>query len=386
MSISLKKTILLCVILFCFVPFVQAAEQPVGTVISLRGEAWAGTEAKKRILNIKSRVMEKDRLTTGSNGRMQIIFTDDSILSLAPATTVAIKSFSFGKTDSPNMALHIAKGITRMVSGKTVAQHPEGFRISSPLATIGIRGTVTIHDVKQENEHHFVEFLGENHDVWIQGPDGNIVQLDTSLTGVDLRLGKATPARGRPMTWKEQKALKKAIISVPEDRISLDTEKGMQEESIRARYEDGLEDPESSPHPAHKPDPMPEPEPQPVPEPEPAPQPQPEPTPAPAPEPEPQPAPEPEPQPAPAPEPEPEPQPAPVPEPEPQPAPAPVPEPEPQPGQDDPSHGPIPGLKPTPGPIPGLLEPIPALEPRKWPWLKPIPWPDRNNDEPTGGQ
>ncbi len=328
MSFFFKKTILLCGILFCFVPFVQA-EQSVGTVISLSGKAWAKAKAKKRILTLKSRIMEKDRLITGRNGRLQIIFTDASILSLAPATTVSIESFSFGETDSPNMALHIAKGITRMVSGKIVAQHPEGFKISSPLATIGIRGTITIHDVKQENEHHFVESLGKNHDVWIQGQDGNIVQLNTSLTGVNLRRGKATPTKGRPMTWKEQKNLKEALTPASEDRIPFDAEvekeiqekNVLREESIRTRYEP---QPEPDPQPQAGPEPQPQPEPYPYPEPQPGPAPQPEP----------------DPHPQPQPKPEPQPQPDPYPYPEPQPGPAPEPDPHPQPGSNNPTNGP----------------------------------------------
>ncbi len=213
MSFSCKKIILLCVLFFCVLPLAQA-KQPVGTVVSISGKVWAQKSTQKRALSIKSPVMEKDRLTTGKNGRVQILFADDSILSLAPATTVTIKSFSFARTKSPNMALHIAKGITRMVSGKIVAQHPEGFKISSPLATIGIRGTITVHDVKQKSEQHFVELLGKGHDVWIQGHDGKTVKLASSLVGVDLRQGEPTPDKGRPMTWQEQKRVK-TILQQP---------------------------------------------------------------------------------------------------------------------------------------------------------------------------
>ena len=62
MSISLKKMILFCVMFFCFVPFVQAG-QPVGTVISLTGKVWAQAGTKKRILAIKSSIIEKNKLS-----------------------------------------------------------------------------------------------------------------------------------------------------------------------------------------------------------------------------------------------------------------------------------------------------------------------------------
>ncbi len=113
------------------------------------------------------------------------------------------------------MAIHIAKGIARMVSGKIVKKSPDKFKITSPLATIGIRGTITMHEVGPKAERHFAESLGEGHSVWIQGQDGKTLKLHSSLTGVDLQLGKPTPKKPRPQTWEEQKIFKEALSLAP---------------------------------------------------------------------------------------------------------------------------------------------------------------------------
>lgn len=204
--------------------FVQPlyAKKSAGTVIAISGKAWAEINGKKEVLQLKSKIFEKDTLITDANGRLQILFIDDSVLSLGGSTTVAISNFSFGEKKSSNMAIHIAKGITRMVSGKIVKQNPDKFKISSPLATIGIRGTITMHDVGAQTERHFVESLGKGHTVWLKGQDGGIVVLRSSLTGVDLQLGKATPKNPRSQTWEEQKAFKEALLPVSSQKSQLE--------------------------------------------------------------------------------------------------------------------------------------------------------------------
>ncbi len=209
-----KKIILFSIILFCSVLPLQA-KKSVGTVVSLTGQAWTQNETSKRALSVKADIMEKDTLITDKDGRLLVLFTDDSVLSLGPSTKVAIQSFSFDKTQEPNMAVHIAKGLTRIVSGKIVKQRPQNFKISSPLATMGIRGTITMHDVKPERERHIVESIGKGHDVWIKGLDGKTVNLTSSLTKVDLFPSEPTPTAGQNFEVEEQKTMQQFFIPVP---------------------------------------------------------------------------------------------------------------------------------------------------------------------------
>lgn len=209
-----KTLIFFSIIFFYFVLPLQA-KKTVGTVISLTGKAWTQSETSKRALSVKANIMEKDTLITDKDGRLLVLFADDSVLSLGPSTKVAIQSFSFDKTQDPNMAVHIAKGLTRIVSGKIVKQRPQNFKISSPLATMGIRGTITMHDVKPEGERHIVESIGKGHDVWIKGLDGKTVSLTSSLTKVDLFPSEPTPTAGQSFAIEEQKTMQKFFIPVP---------------------------------------------------------------------------------------------------------------------------------------------------------------------------
>ena len=206
---KLKIFILTLILLSFTLPLY--AQKLAGTVIALNGKAWVEIDGRKETLQLKSKIFEKNTLITDTNGRLKVLFIDDSVLLLGSSTTIKISNFSFGEKESSNMAIHIAKGITRVVSGKIVKQNPDKFKITSPLATIGIRGTITMHDVKAKTEQHFVESLGKGHNVLLKGRDGGIVTLHSSLTGVDLQLGKATPKNPRPQTWKEQKAFKDAL-------------------------------------------------------------------------------------------------------------------------------------------------------------------------------
>ncbi len=180
-----------------------ASAQRVGLVTAITGEAWAEAKEQRRPLALKSEIFSEDTLITSPQAKIQLLFEDDSILALGPSTTLRIADFKFDGTKKPGMAVHLLQGIIRMVSGKVVEQNPEGFKISSPLAVIGIRGTITLHDVQPLAEHHFVEYLGPGHTVWIQGPDGKVLLIEKSRFGGDFTPGQPTPSEPRPMTPEE---------------------------------------------------------------------------------------------------------------------------------------------------------------------------------------
>jgi len=191
-------------ILFILLLSTSAMAAPrAGMVTAINGEAWAEARGQRRSLALKSDVFSEDTLITEAGAKLQLLFEDDSILSMGPSATLSIADFKFDGSAAPSMAVHLVQGITRMVSGKIVEQNPEGFKISSPLAVIGIRGTITLHDVQPLEEHHFVEYLDPGHTVLIQGPDGKILVLEEPLVGGDLAPGRPTPSTPRPMTPDE---------------------------------------------------------------------------------------------------------------------------------------------------------------------------------------
>lgn len=202
MNIGRIGLIMLCWL--CILPGSPAwAADRAGIVTALEGQAWAEGAGQRRTLALKSEIQARDTVITDAGSRVSVLFEDDTVLSMGPAAMVRVEDFAYGG-QTPALGMRLLHGVVRVVSGKIVEQNPEAFKISSPLAVIGIRGTITQHYILPDQERHFVEHLGPGHTVWIKGPDGVIVTIEQSMMGIDLRPGQPTPPAPRPMTQEER--------------------------------------------------------------------------------------------------------------------------------------------------------------------------------------
>ena len=78
-----------------------------------------------------------------NDGRAQIRFTDGSYVSLQPNTDFAISEYKFeGKNDGSERGFFgLVKGAMRTVTGAVGRVNRNAYRITTPTATVGIRGT-----------------------------------------------------------------------------------------------------------------------------------------------------------------------------------------------------------------------------------------------------
>ena len=89
-----------------------------------------------------SAIQAKDRIVTGAKGAAGILTSDNTQLSLGPNSHLVIDEYAFNKgTHEGNMAVRFLKGSFAMVSGLIAKVSPEKAKVSTPTATIGIRGT-----------------------------------------------------------------------------------------------------------------------------------------------------------------------------------------------------------------------------------------------------
>ena len=82
-------------------------------------------------------------VTTGEGAQLILRFTDGQVASLHGNTQLKIASYNF-EAASPakgNSVLELVKGAARFVSGLLAKSNPGAFKLSTPTATIGIRGT-----------------------------------------------------------------------------------------------------------------------------------------------------------------------------------------------------------------------------------------------------
>ena len=96
-----------------------------------------------RILSAKSDVLEGDVIATTENSFARVKFADGSEAVLRPGSQVKVVAFRF-EEQSPqqnNAVLALLKGGVRIVTGEPTRKNPDSFRVSTPSAIIGIRGT-----------------------------------------------------------------------------------------------------------------------------------------------------------------------------------------------------------------------------------------------------
>ena len=103
-------------------------------------------DGQSRILSVKSEVAEGDVIATADNSYARVRFSDGTDAVLRPATQVKIDSFKFEeqRPQQDNVVLSLLKGGMRAVTGLLGRRSPASFRVGTPSATIGIRGT-TFH-------------------------------------------------------------------------------------------------------------------------------------------------------------------------------------------------------------------------------------------------
>lgn len=135
-----------CIGLSSGVAFAVEPETPdgsgeVGLVLSLTPGVTAERAGQNLALEQKSPVNTTDVLHTDATGRAQILFADDSSVSLGSNTSLALEEV-VAEGKNPVFKARLGQGMARFITGKIVEQNPDGFAVVTPEATVGIRGTI----------------------------------------------------------------------------------------------------------------------------------------------------------------------------------------------------------------------------------------------------
>ena len=126
----------------------MALATDIGRVIALIPGVMVVRDGQKLPLALKDAVKLHDVIQSDATGRAQIIFADDSTVSIAPRTSLDMREFANEGSGSTFKA-HIGQGLARIITGRVVEQNPAGFAVTTPEATVGIRGTILL--VRTEN-------------------------------------------------------------------------------------------------------------------------------------------------------------------------------------------------------------------------------------------
>ncbi|MFA5958583.1 MAG: FecR family protein [Hyphomicrobium sp.] len=128
--------------LLAFEPHVAADDTTpeIGTAVTIKREVMATLGDEKRDLREGGRVHRSEYLETGDNSQAELKLDDQTKLALGPNAGLKLDDFVIGKAGGvTSIGVNFLKGTFRFITG---SEKKDAYRIDTPSATIGVRGTV----------------------------------------------------------------------------------------------------------------------------------------------------------------------------------------------------------------------------------------------------
>jgi VCBS repeat-containing protein len=124
-----------------------AAAQVIGHVTKLSGSATAVRNGVSIILNNGDNVEKGDVVSTGGDSTLGITFIDGTVFGLSSNARMVLNEMVYDPNGSNNSSLlSLVAGTITFVAGET-AKHGD-MKIDTPVATMGIRGTAVLNQIR----------------------------------------------------------------------------------------------------------------------------------------------------------------------------------------------------------------------------------------------
>jgi len=113
-----------------------AQQGKIGVAATVQNQVFGNSQP----LSTGSGIFANERIRTGEASAAQLQFIDQTNLSVGPKSEVVLDRFVYNSDHGKgNVVIQTGKGVFRFVSG---SQDPTSYQIKTPVATIGVRGTV----------------------------------------------------------------------------------------------------------------------------------------------------------------------------------------------------------------------------------------------------
>jgi hypothetical protein len=169
-----------------------ALAAPVGEVVFVVGDVRVQGVAAPIKRGVKLDIGQI--INTGANGHVHIRFIDQAFVSIRPDSELHIEQYVYdaANPDNNRVKFFLAQGTSRLITGKAGQAAKQNFRLNTPVAAIGVRGTdflvqadQNITRVAVQQGAVVVSPFGQDCSVQTLGPCGGSQALDLlgSLTG-----------------------------------------------------------------------------------------------------------------------------------------------------------------------------------------------------------
>ena len=120
-----------------------AAAKPIGEVEDAEEAKVTRTDGTVEELEEGDPIYQGDIVETGEDGEVAIIFIDESAFSLGDGGRMVIDEMVFNPSEGEgSSSVSLVQGAFSFVSGQIAKTDPNAMSLKTPVATIGIRGTI----------------------------------------------------------------------------------------------------------------------------------------------------------------------------------------------------------------------------------------------------
>ena len=117
------------------------AQDSSGMVVASRGEVIALSNGGSRELKQGDFIYVNDEILTSGRSFAVLQFTDGAKVTVRPDSTLIIEQYLYAGTDDDAATLNLVSGGLRVITGAMAKTNPENYKVKTPVALMGVRGT-----------------------------------------------------------------------------------------------------------------------------------------------------------------------------------------------------------------------------------------------------
>jgi hypothetical protein len=122
------------------------AQQNIGSTAEAHNQVSRELAGAAGPLNAGDSVFRDELVRTGADSTAKLVFLDSTNLAIGPTSRVTLDQFVYaGEVNGQKMTVNLVRGIFRFTTG---ALDKRAYEVSTPTASIGVRGTVLDIDAR----------------------------------------------------------------------------------------------------------------------------------------------------------------------------------------------------------------------------------------------
>ena len=177
---------LIKILIFVILTFTSVANASINSFVGVIGAAIGDIKNQKNeSLSNGSKIFFGDTIISKSKSNAQILFLDQTVLTLGEETELTIDEFVYDPNSQDGSFVSTVKiGTVKFITGQISKKNPDNLEVKVPAGTLGARGTEFVV-LSESNNESTVVLLGPGPNNTLGMIPGNLI-LSDGVNSVDI--------------------------------------------------------------------------------------------------------------------------------------------------------------------------------------------------------